>query len=81
MIVKHYTIELQTYHDEIVGRVCFTRDDGTRDESALYSISELNNIVQCWRVGGLLGSFAIGATLAPDACCTLAARYFKGAGA
>lgn len=78
MIVQEYTIELQTYHDEIIGRVCFTREDGTREESALYSVGELNNIVACWRMGELLGSFAIGAELAKDARCIIAARYFKG---
>lgn len=74
MIVSEYTIELQTYHGEIVGRVCFTRPDGTSEESALYSVSELNNIIGCWRIGTLLGSFAIGATLAHDAKCILTTK-------
>lgn len=71
MIVKTYTVELQTYHDEIVGRLIYRRADGSTDESALYSLGELNNIVALWRAGALLGSFAIGAALAPNAECIL----------
>lgn len=71
MNVNHYTVELQTYHDSIVGRLCFTRDDGTTEESALYSVSELNNMVDLWRMDQLLGSFAIGARLSDGAQCRL----------
>jgi hypothetical protein len=63
MIVREYIVQLQTYHDEIIGRLMFTRNDGTIEESALYSLSELNNIVALWQSDGLLGSFAIGTQL------------------
>ncbi len=68
MIVRDYTIQLQTYHDEIVGRLQFINANNEREETALYSLGELSNIVACWTVeGGLGGSFAIGTTLARDA--------------
>ena len=74
MIVNQYTIKLQTYYDSIVGRLCFTRDDGTIEESALYSIPELNNMVDLWRMDQFLGSFAIGARLSDGAQCRLTVK-------
>jgi hypothetical protein len=74
MIVKTYTVELQTYHDEIVGRLIYKRADGSTDESTLYSLGELNNIVALWRADALMGSFAIGATLALDAECIIQSK-------
>lgn len=74
MIVHQYTVQVQTYHDSIVGRLIYTRADGSTDESALYSMAELNNIVALWRMDALMGSFAIGATLAPDAVCILQSK-------
>ena len=71
MIIRHYSIELQTYHTEIVGRLQFNHPDHGHQESGLYSIGELNNIVQLWQDNALCGSFAIGTTLARDAACTL----------
>lgn len=72
MIIRHYSIQLQTYHTEIVGRLQFNHPDtGTLEQSGLYSIGELNNIVQLWQDNALCGSFAIGTTLARDAACTL----------
>ena len=74
MIVNHYAIELQTYHDSIVGRLCFTRDDGTTEESALYSVLELNSMVELWRMDQFLGSFAIGTRLSDGAQCRLTVK-------
>lgn len=74
MIIREYTIQLQTYHDEIIGRLCFNHPDTGLQESALYSIPELNNIVALWQDDALLGSFGIGTVLARDARCTLAIK-------
>ena len=67
MMVHEYTIQLQTYHDEIVGRLKFKRADSTVEESALCSLGELQNLIAVWQDDRLLGSFAIGARLALNA--------------
>lgn len=74
MLIRQYTVQVQTYHDTIIGRLIFTRDDGTIEESNLYTMQELNNIVALWRDDALMGSFAIGTKLAPDAVCLLAEK-------
>lgn len=60
-IIRHFEIVLSTYHNEIVGRI---RTDS--EESALYSMPEINNIIALWRMGELYGSFGIGSELASD---------------
>jgi hypothetical protein len=67
MIIREYEIALTTYHDEIVGRLCFVRPDGQKESSSLYSLGELSNMITTWQCGQLLGSFAIGCTLAQTA--------------
>jgi len=74
MIIRHYSIELQTYHTEIVGRLCFKHPDHGVQESGLYSLPELNNIVAMWQDDALMGSFAIGTKLARDARLTLTSK-------
>lgn len=70
-MIREYTLQFQTYHDEIVGRICFNDTQGQLQESALYSLPELQNIVSLWKGDQLLGSFGIGAQLASDAVCYL----------
>lgn len=74
-IVRDYTIELQTYHGEIVGRIQFFNSRNECEESALYSLGELRNIIQCWKAGELLGSFAIGSKLNPYATFELKQKF------
>lgn len=64
--IRHVEIELQIYHGEIVGRL---RTE--TDESALYSLGELNNILQLWKNGDLLGSFGFDSRLSDDASFAL----------
>lgn len=65
--VKAYTLALSTYHGEIVGRLRFENAKGETEESALYSLSELSNMLALWKTGAMLGSFAINSTLSPSA--------------
>lgn len=64
--IREYTIELQVYHDEVIGRLQY--EGG---ESGLYSLGELQNIIGLWQSGGLMGSFGIGTVLADNARATL----------
>ena len=64
--ISDYSITLSTYHDEIVARLSF--DD---QESNLYSLAELCNIVELWKMGDLCGSFAIGTILSDKASFTM----------
>lgn len=63
--VHYFEIVLSTYHDSVVARIRFTADGAIHD-SVLYSIPEINNIITLWRMGELLGGFAIGYNLASD---------------
>lgn len=66
--VTYYEIVIKTYHGEPVGRIRFSAGCMNNiEESALYSIPELNNILTIWRAGDSLGSFGIDYTLSPDA--------------
>jgi hypothetical protein len=67
MIVNEYKIKLSQYNSNIVGRLSFLDEQGREEESALYSLDELTNIIQLWKVGHIVGSFAIGTDLAVDA--------------
>ncbi len=69
--VHHYWIELQTYHDEIVGRLQYRDEAGALQESALYSLGELSNLVELWKTDGLLGSFGIDSVLSESAVFTI----------
>lgn len=65
-------IQLSTYHDSIVGRIVYTNPDNDRlEESSLYSLSEINNIITLWKMNKLCGSFAIGHSLADNASIEL----------
>ncbi len=63
--VNYFEVVLSAYHDDVVARIRFTAD-GAVHESALYSIPEINNIITLWRMGELLGSFAMGYNLASN---------------
>ena len=65
-VVKNATIRFSMYHGMTVGRV---EADG--EESSLYSVSEIDNLLQLMRSGRLQGSFFIGKVLAPDATIRL----------
>lgn len=69
-IIRYYEIVIKTYHGEPVGRLRFERN-GTPEESALYSIPELNNLILLLEQGAGLGSFAIGCQLEKGARFTL----------
>ncbi len=60
--VHSFTIKTSLYHDQIVGRIVA---DG--EESALYSLPELANIITLMKMGGLMGGFFIGKVLADNA--------------
>ena len=62
-IIKYYEIVITSYHGEPIGRI---RLD-TGEESALYSIKELNNIIALMKQGVLLGSFAVDCILSDNA--------------
>lgn len=62
-IVREYAIQFQIYHNEIVGRLIFKNEKGEQEESNLYSLSEIENIVSLWQAGCLQGSFGIGSML------------------
>lgn len=61
--IDYFEIEVSKYHDDIVARIQFV-NNGEVEQSSLYSINELNNIITLWAMGELLGSFAIGTKLA-----------------
>jgi hypothetical protein len=66
--VNKIFIQLSTYHDSVVGRIVFVNPITNKaEESNLYSISEINNIIACWKLGELMGIFAIGCILADNA--------------
>ena len=65
--VKTYTLALSTYNGEIVGRLRFQNAQGETEESALYSLGELSNMLALWKMGAMLGSFAINSILSPSA--------------
>lgn len=69
--VNHYWIECQNYHNEIVARIQYRDFANQLQESALYSLGEIGNIVALWKAGELLGSFGIGSTLSESAVFTL----------
>ena len=72
--VTDYTIQFSLYHSEIVARLSFKRETGEIEESALYSLGEVQNAIDLWRDGNLSGSFAIGTQLAQNpACCMVQA--------
>jgi hypothetical protein len=66
-IITEFTIELQIYHTEIVARLQYT-DPDTKElqQSGLYSLREIENIIELWRDGYLMGGFGIGTRLAPN---------------
>ncbi|OXE36920.1 MAG: hypothetical protein CGW95_04870 [Phenylobacterium zucineum] len=61
--VEYFEIEISTYHGEPVGRIQF-HNNGELEQSSLYSMNEINNIIQLWRMDELMGGFAIGTKLA-----------------
>ena len=69
--IHFYKVKLKTYHGEIVGRIAFHHPNGEEEESSLYTLSEINSIIEFWKSDKLLGSFAIGTILAHDADCLL----------
>lgn len=64
--ISEYNITLSTYHDEFVARLSFEDQ-----ESNLYSLVELCNIIELWKMGALCGSFAIGTILSDKASFTM----------
>ena len=60
--ITEYTLQLQIYHDEIIGRIIFNGQ-----ESSLQSLPELQNTILLWREGLLKGSFGINTKLAARA--------------
>ena len=64
--VSEYNITLSSYHDEFVARLSFEDQ-----ESNLYSLVELCNIIDLWKMGALCGSFAIGTILSDKASFTI----------
>ena len=67
MIVNEYKIKISQYNSNIVARLSFLDEQGREEESALYSLDELTNIIQLWKVGHIVGLFANGTVLASDA--------------
>lgn len=67
MEVKFFTIELQVYSGKIVGRLQFINANKETEQTSLYNLEELTNVIYNWRNNQLVGSFAIGTTLAKDA--------------
>lgn len=66
-IINKLFLQFSTYHDSIVCRIVFTNPNTNKiEESSLYSLSEINNIISVWKSGELLGSFAIGCNLADN---------------
>lgn len=66
IIVHNYDIIMSSDHGEPALRLRFSRG-GKQEDSALYSAEEINNVIMLWKMGGLLGSFAIGTKLAENA--------------
>lgn len=64
--ISEYQITLSNYHDEFVARLSFEGQ-----ESNLYSLVELCNILELWKMGALCGSFAIGTILSDKARFTM----------
>ena len=67
MKVTEYTIQLQTYHDEIVARLQYVDANGALQESELYSLAEIQLIIALWQYDALQGSFGIGSRLSHTA--------------
>lgn len=57
--VNYFEVVLKTYHDDIVARIRYLID-GELIESGLYSVGEINNIIEFWKQDALCGSFALG---------------------
>ena len=73
VIIHDYEIVLSTYHGEPAVRLRFSRNGG-QEESALYSVEEINNTIMMWKMGAQLGRFAIGTILADDATFQIVGR-------
>jgi hypothetical protein len=75
-LIREITIELQLYHDEIVGRLIYNDQsrEGEKIESSLYSLSEIGQLVLGFQANHLAGSFGIGHKLARDCVITLAQK-------
>jgi len=56
--VVYYEIVVKLYHDEIIGRLRYVMH-GELQESALYSLPELNNLLVLWRHNELSGTFGV----------------------
>lgn len=57
-MVKYYEIVIKQYHTDLVARIRYSLGDELI-ESQLYSIPEINNILQLWRMNELCGSFGL----------------------
>lgn len=75
-IIREYEIVVKIYHDEPVARIRYSVN-GKTEESNLYSLGEIDNLVRLWECGELLGSFAIGTKLERGARYTLVNGGFK----
>lgn len=60
--IDYFEIVVSRYHDEIVARIQFANGDKL-EQSALYSLAEINNILMLWKMGELMGSFAMNCKL------------------
>lgn len=69
-IIREYEIVVKIYHDEPIARIRYSVN-GKTEESNLYSLGEINNLVKLWECDELLGSFAIGTKLERGARFTL----------
>ena len=69
-IIREYEIVVKIYHDEPVARIRYSVN-GEKEESNLYSLGEINNMVKMWEYDELLGSFGIGTKLERGARCTI----------
>lgn len=58
LVVREYTLKFSTYHGQAVCRI-----QTNSEESALYTPSEVQNILNLWRMGELKGSFGVGTIL------------------
>ena len=47
-IIREYEIQFRQYHGEVLARIIFN-NNGIVEETNLYSISELNNIIKHYR--------------------------------
>lgn len=61
-VIRYYEIVIGSYNGMPMGRIRFTRN-GEIEESSWYPIYLVNAILQHWKSGELLGSFAIGTRL------------------